>query len=184
MPTDVGPDTEAPYPPGQDSPVVAAYSPLAVSNTFIARFGDAAGIQHMKLQKLAYYTHAWWLSHYNQPFLNSRPQVWKFGPVFADLYQDLKGFGWRPIKEPQRDDPFGEPEIITDANINLLINWIWGRYGAMTAEDLSTRTHAPGTPWYIIAEQHGYVVPRNATIDDEIIKRCFRGDVQEVLAAQ
>ena len=184
---DVGYAAAQDIPPGLPSPLPAETDPLALSNAFVERFGGRPGIQHMKLQKLAYYTHAWWLSRFETPFLNERPQVWKFGPVFEELYHDLKGFGSVPIVTPQpdHDTPFDPPPTIDGiAQLNQLIDWIWARYGHLSAEALSERTHAPGTPWKLIAERNGYRVPRHTEIDDNTIKRCFRGNVAEVLRRQ
>ncbi len=71
------------------------HSPLALANTFIERHAGSAGITHMKVQKLCYYAHGWWLAFENEPFLTERPQVWKFGPVFASLYAALAHHGSR-----------------------------------------------------------------------------------------
>ncbi|QIE54163.1 hypothetical protein G5B40_01095 [Pikeienuella piscinae] len=67
-----------------------AYSPLAVANEFIA-LGIAEGkpIEHMKAQKLVHFAHGFSLAR-DTPILNECPQVWKFGPVFSTLYQDLR----------------------------------------------------------------------------------------------
>ncbi|MGN6208118.1 Panacea domain-containing protein [Asticcacaulis sp.] len=162
-------------------------SSLAVANTFIDEFGGQFGIQHMKLQKLVYYSHAWWLSAEAEPFLNERPQVWKYGPVFGDLYHNLKGFGSRPITSMQSGGRFNDvPDRISEDNNELmpLIEWIWARYGGMTAEELSERTHRTGTPWRIIAEQNHFRVPKGKVIDDQTIRTCFSGDPSEILKVQ
>ncbi len=162
-------------------------SSLAVANTFIDEFGKGSGIQHMKLQKLVYYCHAWWLSVHDRPFIDERPQVWKYGPVFDELYHSLKGYGSQPITSMQRGDHFNEgPERIDDANDELmgLVDWVWARYGDKTAEELSERTHKDGTPWKIIAEKNHFRVPKGTVIDDVIIKQCFSGDPSKVLQAQ
>jgi uncharacterized phage-associated protein len=187
MPTDGAIDDAADIPAGRPSPLEPRTDPLAVANTFIHRFSDGVGIQHMKLQKLAYYTHAWWLSRFDTPYLTRRPEVWRFGPVFSGLYSALRGYGSRPIVTPQPSDFADEPPIIDGGDeqiVSNLIDWVWGRYGGLTAEQLSERTHAKGTPWQIIAERHNYTVPRYHEIDDNTIKRCFRKDRAEVLRAQ
>jgi uncharacterized phage-associated protein len=173
------------YPPGEPSPIAACIEPLALTNTLIARFGGRGGIQHMKLQKLSYYAHAWWLSHYETPFLCERPQVWRYGPVFADMYHSLKGFGSDPITGLQATRPFEEPPTIENSpELSGLIDWVWARYGGMSAGMLSDRTHAPGTPWRILAERYKYSVPAHLIIDDDTIKACFRRDTEEVLRTQ
>ena len=159
-------------------------SSLELANAFIDRFGAAEGIQHMKLQKLAYYCHSWWLSYYDEPFLRHGPEVWKYGPVFPDLYQSLKHFGSTPIRTVQKDGPFGEARIAGGEFLNGLIQWIWDNYGKYSAGELSDRTHAKGTPWRIIAEKNRFSVPMHTPIDDDVIKGSFRQDTALVLASQ
>ena len=62
------------------------YTPLALANTFVARYGATRTLDHMKLQKLAFYTYGWWLAYNPNPILTEAPQVWKYGPVFGSLY--------------------------------------------------------------------------------------------------
>lgn len=38
------------------------YTPLAVANCFLEKFGENGGIEHMKLQKLVYFSYGWWLA--------------------------------------------------------------------------------------------------------------------------
>ena len=111
------------------------YSPLAAANSFIVQFGAARGIEHMKLQKLVYCAHGWWLTAYENSFLNERPQVWKHGPVFNSLYHVLKPFGAMPISTPQSSGPFLEPVFVdeNDENVNSLIRWVWSWYGHLTS---------------------------------------------------
>ena len=66
---------------------------LKLANTFLARHAGGFGLQHMKLQKLCYYAYGWWLSAYDNPLTDKGPEVWKYGPVFSDLYDDLKTWG-------------------------------------------------------------------------------------------
>src|SRR5271170_5786610 len=59
------------------------YTPLQVANTFVIRHGEQSrGLDHMKLQKLDYFVHGWWLAYHQERLLTERPQVWKYGPVF------------------------------------------------------------------------------------------------------
>lgn len=168
-----------------DPPVpIESIQPLAVANTFIDRYGQNGGLSHMKLQKLVYYCHGWWLSHYDRPFLNERPEVWKFGPVFGGLYRELNGFGWQSISAPQAPTFYNAPPLVEDQNVGALIDWVWSRYGGYDAIELSEKTHSPGTPWRLIAEQHDFVVPRHTQIPDDLVKQCFRQEVQRVLQTQ
>ena len=152
------------------------YRPLAIANSLITAFGYVDGIDHMKLQKLVYLAHGWWLAYHDGPVVDERPQVWRYGPVFPSMYRVLAGNGTRPIKFSQRDAPFGPPPNIDDEDDNVrgLMDWIWSRYGGYTAVQLSDMTHELGTPWRTIAMQHDYRVPRNFEMPDQLVRNYFR----------
>ena len=50
-------------------------------------------VSPMKLQKLVYFAHGWHLAIHNRPLVNEQVEAWKFGPVFSDLYHQIKSFG-------------------------------------------------------------------------------------------
>ena len=157
---------------GEGMPV----SPLAVANTFVDKFGRERGIDPLKLQKLDYCVHGWWLAEHPLPILSERPQVWKRGPVFPSLYHDLKVFGMRPVKEPQSSDPFEEAPLVPATEVDLLklISWVWKRYGHLTGNELSEMTHRKGSAWRQIAEARNFVVPRNTPIPDDDVRAEFQ----------
>jgi uncharacterized phage-associated protein len=151
------------------------YSPLAAANFFLAEFAGSRGIEHMKLQKLVYCAHGWWLTAYDYSFLNERPQIWKHGPVFNSLYHVLKPFGGMPIYHPQSVSPFEAPPTIDrdDHNVRNLLAWVWQRYGHLSSFALSDMTHRPGTAWSRVAEERKFSVPKGLEIPDAYIREEF-----------
>lgn len=167
---------------GKGHNMTVPYSPLAVANEFLAAFGAHGGIAHMKLQKLVYFAHGFWLGAYfgERPSLVSeRPAVWKHGPVFDSLYKVLKVFGSGPITAPQSLNPFSPPPRVDldDTEVLNLIHWIWGRYGHLSGFALSDLTHRAGTSWSRVATEYNYSVPFNLEIPDDYI----RDEFQELL---
>lgn len=153
-----------------------AYTPLTVANTFLDKYGEPGReIEHMKLQKLVYLSYAMWLAIKEKPLTTEPPEVWKYGPVFSDLYQTLKYFGRTPISEAQSIIPWEEPEKATDSDVIELIDWIWNRYGHLSAFVLSDMTHEEGTPWYRAAEEHKFKVPKNTPIPDNFMREEYAG---------
>jgi uncharacterized phage-associated protein len=151
--------------------------PLALANAFIDRFADHVGIQHMKLQKLCYYAYGWWLTAHEEPLLDRGPEVWRYGPVFSELYSDLKAFGNQLIPRAQLayfNDPV--PPMVDEAEHLQLVDWIWRKYGKFTAAELSEMTHRPGTPWRKMAEAYNFKVPLNLAIPDAEMRAYFRGE--------
>lgn len=150
------------------------YPPLAAANYFISLAGPV-GVEHMKLQKLVYFAHGWWLTAHEQPFLDERPQIWKHGPVFNSMYHALKPFGRASIISPQSASPFVPPPRIdeNDNNVIPLLFWVWHRYGHLSSFALSDMTHRPGTAWSRVAAERNYTVPRGLEIPDSYIREEF-----------
>lgn len=156
----------------------APYTPLAVANFFVDRHGRGQGIEHMKLQKLVYCSHGWWLA-FPQPnrLVAELPQVWKFGPVYPSLYRALKVFGRDPITLPQSRGPFEKVDLVEigDQNVVQLLEWVWGRYGHLSSFALSDMTHKPSTAWYRAAKEQDFEIPDGLDIQERYIEEEFRG---------
>lgn len=58
---------------------------------------------HKKLQKLCYYTYAWFLTFYRERLFNGPFEAWIHGPVHPELYQFYKENGWKPIDQVSRE---------------------------------------------------------------------------------
>lgn len=153
------------------------YEPIKIANSFLAKYGkEQGGISHMKLQKLAYCVHGWWLAYHENSLLAEKPEVWKFGPVFPSLYHELKVYGTTSISEPIKTSPFAEsaPKVAdTDTETCKLIDWVWNRYGHLSAMALSDMTHKEGTAWRKVAEARGFRVPMGLTLDDQDVREEF-----------
>lgn len=131
---------------------------------------DHPNVDHMKLQKLLYYANGWWLATHGEPLLTEYPQVWRYGPVFRQLYSTLSRFGHSNIGGPVAVGIFGggnQPNLdeAEDAKeIRDLLHAIWEEHGHKSAIQLSNETHGVGTPWRTIAERHNFSVPVNTPI--------------------
>lgn len=150
---------------------VAPLSAVQVANTFISRFGKEGRIDHLKLQKLVYYSYGWWLALKSEKpaLINVKPQVWKLGPVFQPVYGAFAAYRDQFITEKKPIGPFSPPVELprTDAPESGLIDWIWSRYGHYNGFELSDMTHQPDTPWFNIAREHKFVVPRFLEMEDD-----------------
>jgi uncharacterized phage-associated protein len=149
------------------------YKPIEIANTLIEKFGAAeGGIDHMKLQKLVYCVHGWWLAYFpDKPLLKEKPEVWKFGPVFPSMYHELKVYGLKRISTPVQTSPFEAPPLVDekDAKTISLLEWVWKRYGHMSGMELSDMTHKEGTAWKAVAIEHNFFVPKGFFIADRYI---------------
>ena len=76
----------------------APFNSKAVANHFLELAKrDGQTIDPMKIQKLAYYAHGFFLALYDKPLLDDRVEAWKWGPVIPSLYHEFKQYGGGPI---------------------------------------------------------------------------------------
>lgn len=152
----------------------APYTPLAVANEFI-RLAGPAGLDHMKLQKLVYYVQGLSCAD-GDPVINEMPEVWKYGPVFPSLYYELKYHGGDNIHQVERDNLVGPAPLIDrkDRRTLTIINSVWNKFKDFTAVQLSAKTHRRGTPWFKIAQDNGWAVPRHTEIPCNALRDYFR----------
>lgn len=147
---------------------------VAVANTFVQRHAFDGSIDHLKLQKLSYFAYGWWLAlrPYKAPLINSRPQVWKYGPVFQPIYSAFSKYKDTQITAMAQVNP-GQPPYAIDAQQHTdesnILEWIWSRYGDYSGLQLSDMTHQPDTPWYAKARANNFsIAPYTEFTDDEI----------------
>jgi len=158
-------------------------TPLEIGNAFLKNHAGESGISHMKLQKLAYLFHGFWLQENDNRALSEDPQVWTYGPVFGSLYQALKRFKAEDITGPATEFfDFDVPAIATDDRHLSLIERIWRRYGKLSGVQLSELTHQIGSPWHIMATRYDFRVPRGLVIEEKLIQNYYRSSVPRLPA--
>lgn len=163
------------------------YPVKAVANYFIDRgLESKVVITPMKLQKLMYYAHGWYLAITNSPLLDENVEAWEYGPVIPSIYHEFKIFGNSKIptktSEVNFDGSSGMPRITypsiddcPDKRLNettkQILDRVWDVYGKYKALQLSTMTHAEGSPWAITwADNQG---KKNTDIPDNLIRQHF-----------
>ena len=76
----------------------SVYSYINIVDYIIA-FADESGeiLTNLKLQKLTYYSQAWYLANFNKSLFNEDFQAWVHGPVIPALYFEIKAKGKKVI---------------------------------------------------------------------------------------
>lgn len=160
-------------------------SAAAVANEFLDLADAEAGypVDPMKLQKLVYYAHAWWLAQTGQPLFEEDVEAWPWGPVIRNLYVDFKENGRGPIRGTRATQlqRTGENIMnfrlttprISDPTVKQFVRQIWDIHKAYTGVQLSNATHMPGEPWTIIKDRYGSLEGK-PTIPNEVIRDVFR----------
>lgn len=155
----------------------------AVANYFLTKgFEEGVEIDHLKLQKLVYYSHAWHLANGMGPLFPDDIEAWPHGPVVRDLYVEFTGFGRKPINRLAQDwDDVPKIDGAPPSTANLL-DAVWKTLRHYSGIQLSNSTHAAGEPWTIVREKYGSLdlKPR---IPNSLIERCFRKKIDEPGAA-
>ena len=126
----------------------------------------------MKLLKLVYMAHGYYLAFFESPLIFNEIQAWRYGPVIPDLYNTVRIFGDRNIDSRVVDRKSTKD---LDLDTKEFITAFWNRYKHMTGGQLSTLTHQPNTPWDITYNIRGI----NSPIDNLLIKNHYEEIVSE-----
>ncbi len=145
-----------------------SFPALHVANSILEKsFVEEEVITHMKLQKLVYCLHGWHLAIRGAPAISEQVEAWKYGPVIGPLYHQFKSYGSDEIDSYGREERDGKRVAIIvnkrQRDFYEILENVWRKYAPMTALQLSSLTHAPGTPWEI-ARKEGHWFISNESI--------------------
>lgn len=140
----------------------------------------------MKLQKLAYVAHGWYLAFVGEPLVHDVVEAWKWGPVFRSLYREFRDYGSQPItrrarafdggtlEERECSIRDGDPHQIKPEATEAFLDSVWDIYGKFTAGQLSDITHQPGTPWSQVVQRMGGEIMPFTTISNNMIEEHYK----------
>lgn len=175
----------------------APTSAAAVANAFLdiqaEDHGDFPRIDQMKLYKLVYYAHAWWLAQQGDNLFEEDVHAWPWGPVVPSLYGEFKDAGRSAIKGLRATElvktgenffnfRFREPEPPSEEIMNYLRE-VWEVHKSFSGVQLSNATHAAGEPWAIVKERYDGDLTSKPHIPNSIIKAVFQKKIADQLAA-
>ena len=147
-----------------------------VANEFI-QLGATEGryFTPLELLKLVYIAHGYHLGFNGQPLVLEEVEAWQYGPVISDLYRAMKRYGGSFVREPVQV-PFylNTGDSFTDDGLSV-IRWVFNNYKQLNGIELSSRTHAPNTPWSITWHEYG----KNAVISPDLIANHYREKIIE-----
>ena len=166
-----------------------AYSAKSIANYFLekAHQEKVTDITPMKLLKLVYIAHGWWLGFTEKPLINEQVEAWKFGPVIPSLYHEFKHFGMSPItsKATELEFPSWEYEEVpvpSGGEVIKLLDAVWESYGKYNGVQLSNLTHITGSPWERTKKEYGGVLPRGTDIDRNLIEDFYKERIKAIQA--
>jgi uncharacterized phage-associated protein len=170
-----------------DTPIMSTYSPFQIANGFLERgFRDSIPVDHMKVHKLLYLAHGYYIARTGDPLLNELFQAWKLGPVIPSVYHRLKKFGAASITEyaavydPKLGAtvPAAAPE--GDFEYEKVREFVWTNYGNRESIALSKLTHRLGGAWQQAIQANPGI--QGPPMLNESIKEEFRPFVRPIEA--
>lgn len=103
-------------------------------------------ISNLKLQKLVYYTQAWFLAILKRPLFDATFKAWVHGPVIPELYHEYKEFSWMPIQKNIGEDYIEKLRNKLNEEEKHLLDVITSEYFGVSSYDLELMTHSEA-PW-------------------------------------
>lgn len=100
---------------------------------------------HKKVQKLCYYSQAWYKTLHNKKLINEKFEAWIHGPVSPILYSKYSKYGWNPI---ELKTELENESISIDSPINKFLENVWATYGHLDGQQLEALTHNE-SPWIL-----------------------------------
>lgn len=146
---------------------------VGVANYFVKKaLAEGVPVTLMKLVKLAYIAHGWYLglTTPSQPLLSEGVQAWKYGPVVPSVYDAFRINGANEITElvpTIGQDGHLSYQTINDSALAPFLDTIWESYKRFDGLQLSALTHQSNTPWYQCwherggKDMKGFVIPNN-----------------------
>jgi len=148
-------------------------NPLAVANYFIQKSMEIGELlTPMKLVKLVYIAHGWYLGLTGEPLINEAVEAWKYGPVVPSIYHTFKNYGGSPISQTASyiTDSWQPVEYsLATPQLEPFLDRIWEVYHGYTGVELSAMTHQNDTPWQQIWESKGKF-SLSETIPNDLIR--------------
>lgn len=131
---------------------------------------QCADITPLALQKMLYYSQAFFQVLFNKPLFTDSCQAWMYGPVYPEVYFKYRDFGYDPIRLPEINLGYNSLNL-SECEIKLLdaIVVAFGRYSGYT---LRWMTHNE-QPWL---ETRGSLRPTDrseAVISSTLINNYF-----------
>jgi len=136
-----------------------------VATYILERLGPMSA---MKLEKLAYYSHAWHLVWEEEPLFSSPIEAWANGPVVRELYRKHRGLF------TVQAGTFGGSSEALRASERSSIDAVLGFYGDKSAHWLSELTHRE-TPWVSARADLAEGERGNAVITNDALVEYYDG---------
>jgi len=143
------------------------YDPDQVADAILILTDISVGpIMNLKLQKLLYYSQAWYLALYGKPLFNEDFEAWVNGPIIPSQYKRFQNFKGEPIVQ-ERSKSKTRPKLTKHLGAVL------GAYGDFSSFDLAVLSHSE-PPWLEARQGLSPEAQSKNIISKESMERYFR----------
>jgi uncharacterized phage-associated protein len=156
------------------------YDPRLIANLLLkeARTRDLS-VSNLKLQKLLFLCHAFYLVERNEPLVRGSFEAWQYGPVHREAYDAFKQFGPKLITaDAEKFDPVTgthKPLVPPTEQVVLdVVQKVIQFYGAKSPGELVELTHAKGGPWDYVVKSAATKANIGLKISDGVIAERFK----------
>ena len=152
-----------------------AYPAVAVANFFITKAKNSSqDLSPMKLLKLVYLAHGWYLALEQRALIDEPIVAWQFGPVVESLYHEFKHYGNDKVTDLVDIENNEAVTALGNDKVALaILDRVWEIYGSYTAIQLSKLTHEKGSPWDIAWHAEDGKNNRNHCIQNYLIQEYY-----------
>ena len=152
-----------------------SYPSLLIAGFFIGKAKQKRELlTPMKLIKLVYFAHGWYLALLHEPLIDEPIEAWQYGPVIPTIYHVYKKFGNEAISEPIFPfNPNQDFNLNDDNTTKIILDKVWDVYQKFSAVQLSNMSHEKDSPWDIAWHQEDGKNKLNHIISNDLIERCF-----------
>ena len=159
--------------------MVGPYSAKAVANALLQRsFNKKQTVTHLKLQKLVFLAHGYYLGMSKRPLINENFETWDYGPVCRGIYQEFRDTGGEPINrlateldwDSGAEIPVPVPE--DDKRFDRIADFVVQTYGDVSAFALCELSHKEGWAWDQTRKEDTFGL-KNKDIPNDLIERDF-----------
>ena len=164
------------------------YSPKSIANGLLQRaFNAKHPTSQLKLQKLSFLSHGYYLAFTDVPLINELFEAWDYGPVCRDLYQEFREFGREPITRLATDVDWDTssvlpvPEPADDPVASKVMDYVTKTYGNVSPFALSELSHKEGWAWDRARKSDKFKL-KNIDISNDYIKEDFLPFIKKKVA--
>lgn len=143
---------------------------------YILDYADDHGIEmtNLKLQKIVYFCHAWYMVTRGKPLIRHNFEAWEFGPVLPYLYQIFKAFEHQKITDrAYKLDVMTGQRLLAKIDLDEVeeetLRNIVSFYSRLSASQLVDQSHIYGGPWHRVWHYKGKVNPGMKIKNNDIL---------------